>query len=110
MAAPVLVRRRWPLVLLVLGRRPPVLDPDRRALDRANRPRQAEQDRSERLLHSVLPGPIAARLKQSEQRIADGFPEGIDAGPVVAGVIGRRRFSFERRGGRSPRTRSRTGR
>jgi class 3 adenylate cyclase len=36
---------------------------------------QAEQDRSERLLRNVLPGPIADRLKQGEEVIADGFPE-----------------------------------
>ena len=47
----------------------------RRALDRANRLLLAEQDRSERLLRNVLPDPIAARLKQGEQVIADGFPE-----------------------------------
>jgi class 3 adenylate cyclase len=48
---------------------------NRRALDRANRLLRAEQDRSERLLRNVLPDPIAARLKQGEQVIADGFPE-----------------------------------
>jgi class 3 adenylate cyclase len=40
----------------------------RRALD-------AERERSERLLLNVLPAPIAARLKQGEEVIADGFPE-----------------------------------
>ena len=35
----------------------------------------AEQDRSERLLLNVLPSPIAARLKQGEAVIADGFSE-----------------------------------
>jgi class 3 adenylate cyclase len=35
----------------------------------------AEQQRSERLLLNVLPAPIAARLKQGEAVIADGFPE-----------------------------------
>jgi adenylate cyclase len=48
---------------------------NRRALDRANRLLQAERDRSERLLRNVLPGPIADRLKQGEEVIADGFPE-----------------------------------
>jgi class 3 adenylate cyclase len=35
----------------------------------------AEQERSERLLLNVLPAPIAARLKQGEAVIADGFSE-----------------------------------
>jgi class 3 adenylate cyclase len=48
---------------------------NRRALDRANHLLQAEQDRSEQLLRNVLPGPIADRLKQGEEVIADGFPE-----------------------------------
>jgi class 3 adenylate cyclase len=34
-----------------------------------------EQERSERLLLNVLPAPIAARLKQTEGVIADGFPD-----------------------------------
>jgi class 3 adenylate cyclase len=34
-----------------------------------------EQERSERLLLNVLPAPIADRLKQREDVIADGFPE-----------------------------------
>jgi class 3 adenylate cyclase len=34
-----------------------------------------ERDKSERLLLNVLPAPIAARLKQTEGAIADGFPE-----------------------------------
>lgn len=36
---------------------------------------QIEQDRSERLLLNILPGPIAERLKNSDQTIADGFAE-----------------------------------
>jgi class 3 adenylate cyclase len=40
----------------------------RRALD-------AERERSEQLLLNVLPAPIAARLKQGEEVIADGFAE-----------------------------------
>ncbi|HAY26632.1 MAG TPA: adenylate/guanylate cyclase domain-containing protein, partial [Candidatus Accumulibacter sp.] len=36
---------------------------------------QIEQDRSERLLLNILPGPIAKRLKDSDQTIADGFAE-----------------------------------
>jgi len=34
-----------------------------------------EQERSERLLLNILPGPIAERLKQDNQTIADGFAE-----------------------------------
>ena len=47
----------------------------RRALDAEHRLLLAERERSERLLLNVLPGPIAARLKQGEEVIADGFPE-----------------------------------
>ncbi len=36
---------------------------------------EAEQEKSERLLLNVLPGPIAARLKASPGVIADGFEE-----------------------------------
>ncbi len=34
-----------------------------------------EQERSERLLLNILPGPIAERLKQNNQTIADGFAD-----------------------------------
>lgn len=44
-------------------------------LAEAHRLLQIEQDRSERLLLNILPGPIAERLKNSNQTIADGFPE-----------------------------------
>ena len=47
----------------------------RRALDAEHRLLLAERERSERLLLNVLPAPIAARLKQGEEVIADGFPE-----------------------------------
>jgi class 3 adenylate cyclase len=47
----------------------------RRALDAAHRLLQAEQERSEGLLLNVLPAPIADRLKQGEEVIADRFPE-----------------------------------
>jgi hypothetical protein len=47
----------------------------RRALDRAHRLLLAEQERSERLLLNVLPAPIAARLKQREEVIADRFSD-----------------------------------
>lgn len=36
---------------------------------------QLEQGRSERLLLNILPGPIAERLKNSNQTIADGFAD-----------------------------------
>ena len=42
---------------------------------RTRRALQREKERSERLLLNVLPAPIAARLKQREDVIADGFPE-----------------------------------
>jgi class 3 adenylate cyclase len=47
----------------------------RRALDDEHRLLLAEQERSEGLLLNILPSPIAARLKQGEQVIADRFPE-----------------------------------
>ena len=34
-----------------------------------------EQERSERLLLNILPGPVAQRLKQNEKNIADGFAD-----------------------------------
>ncbi|PKO94671.1 MAG: adenylate/guanylate cyclase domain-containing protein [Betaproteobacteria bacterium HGW-Betaproteobacteria-10] len=36
---------------------------------------QEEQERSERLLLNILPGPIAQRLKHDKQTIADGFAD-----------------------------------
>ena len=42
-------------------------------LEEAHQLLQIEQDRSERLLLNILPGPIAERLKNSNQPIADGF-------------------------------------
>ena len=42
---------------------------------RSRRALAVEQERSERLLLNVLPAPIAARLKQREDVIADGFPD-----------------------------------
>jgi class 3 adenylate cyclase len=47
----------------------------RRALDNEHRLLLAEQERSEGLLLNILPSPIADRLKQGEQVIADRFPE-----------------------------------
>lgn len=45
------------------------------ALHEAHQALQAEQDRSERLLLNILPGPVAERLKQQESTIADGFAD-----------------------------------
>jgi hypothetical protein len=42
---------------------------------RTRRALALEQQRSERLLLNVLPAPIADRLKQRQEVIADGFPE-----------------------------------
>jgi class 3 adenylate cyclase len=47
----------------------------RRALDAEHRLLLAERERSEQLLLNVLPAQIAARLKQGEEVIADGFPD-----------------------------------
>ena len=44
-------------------------------LEDAHRLLQREQERSERLLLNILPGPIAERLKNSNQTIADGFAD-----------------------------------
>ena len=44
-------------------------------LEDAHRLLQNEQERSERLLLNILPGPIAERLKSSNQTIADGFAD-----------------------------------
>lgn len=46
-----------------------------RRLEEAHQQLQAEQDRSERLLLNILPGPIAERLKNSNLTIADGFAD-----------------------------------
>jgi adenylate cyclase len=43
-------------------------------LDRKHAALAVEQRKSERLLLNVLPAPVAARLKESEKVIADGFP------------------------------------
>jgi class 3 adenylate cyclase len=42
---------------------------------RTRRALALEQERSERLLLNILPAPIAERLKQGEEVIADDFPE-----------------------------------
>lgn len=44
-------------------------------LQLAHQQLQVEQDRSEKLLLNILPAPIAERLKNSEQTIADGFAD-----------------------------------
>lgn len=44
-------------------------------LEEAHQQLQVEQDRSERLLLNILPGPIAERLKNSNLTIADGFAD-----------------------------------
>ncbi|MCX7891183.1 MAG: adenylate/guanylate cyclase domain-containing protein [Burkholderiales bacterium] len=44
-------------------------------LEETHRALQAEQERSERLLLNILPGPVAERLKQDEGTIADGFAD-----------------------------------
>ncbi len=45
------------------------------SLEETHRLLQDEQDRSERLLLNILPGPIAERLKRDNQTIADGFAD-----------------------------------
>jgi adenylate cyclase len=44
-------------------------------LAEAHKQLQAEQERSERLLLNILPAPVADRLKNSDQTIADGFAD-----------------------------------
>jgi len=44
-------------------------------LEEAHHLLQIEQERSERLLLNILPGPVAERLKNSNQTIADGFAD-----------------------------------
>ncbi|HJW04095.1 MAG TPA: adenylate/guanylate cyclase domain-containing protein [Azospira sp.] len=44
-------------------------------MEEAHRLLKLEQERSERLLLDILPGPVAQRLKQNEQTIADGFAD-----------------------------------
>ena len=45
------------------------------SLEATHRLLQDEQERSERLLLNILPGPIAERLKHDSQAIADGFAD-----------------------------------
>lgn len=44
-------------------------------LEEAHRQVKFEQERSEKLLLNILPAPVAERLKQSNQTIADGFAD-----------------------------------
>ena len=44
-------------------------------LEEAHRLLQTEQERSERLLLNILPGPVAERLKMEDGTIADGFAD-----------------------------------
>jgi len=44
-------------------------------LEQAHRLLQVEQERSERLLLNILPGPVAERLKMDQGTIADGFAD-----------------------------------
>lgn len=45
------------------------------SLEATHRLLQEEQERSERLLLNILPGPVAERLKHNRQTIADGFAD-----------------------------------
>jgi len=44
-------------------------------LEQAHSLLQIEQDKSERLLLNILPGPVAARLKNEDGAVADGFAD-----------------------------------
>jgi len=61
-------------------------------LDVQNKLLQAEQDKSERLLLNILPGPIATRLKEQHVTIADGFA---DVTVMFADLINFTRMSEE---------------
>lgn len=54
-----------------------VVEKDRTQADlaRTHQLLQLEQEKSERLLLNILPGPVAERLKQQSQTIADGFAD-----------------------------------
>jgi len=51
---------------------------------------RSEQERSEQLLLNILPGPIAARLKEGQRTIADVFP---DVTVLFADLVGFTRMS-----------------
>jgi adenylate cyclase len=50
-------------------------DKSKSRMEEAHRLLQAEQERSERLLLNILPGPVAERLKMEDGTIADGFAD-----------------------------------
>jgi class 3 adenylate cyclase len=60
--------------------------------DERNRLLSLEQEKSERLLLNILPGPIAERLKESSTTIADGFA---DVTVMFADIINFTRLSEE---------------
>jgi len=61
-------------------------------LDERNRLLELEQEKSERLLLNILPGPIATRLKEHNTTIADGFA---DVTVMFADIINFTRLSEE---------------
>lgn len=61
-------------------------------VDEQNRLLRIEQEKSERLLLNILPGPIAERLKESHATIADGFA---DVTVMFADIINFTRLSEE---------------
>lgn len=62
------------------------------SLDQQHKLLQAEQEKSERLLLNILPGPIATRLKEQHAAIADGFA---DCTVMFADIINFTRLSEE---------------
>ncbi len=62
-------------VLIVLGTMIFVVHLFTRDTSRAEAKLAVEHERSEKLLLNILPGPISARLKDTDQPIADGFSE-----------------------------------
>ena len=62
------------------------------SLDEQNKLLKLEQEKSERLLLNILPGPIAERLKESNVTIADGFA---DVTVMFADIINFTRLSEE---------------
>jgi class 3 adenylate cyclase len=61
-------------------------------LDEQNKRLKEEQEKSERLLLNILPGPIAERLKDDQSTIADGFA---DVTVMFADIINFTRLSEE---------------
>lgn len=65
----------------------------KQALEQAHQMLKTEQERSDKLLLNTLPGPIAERLKNSRETIADGYPNAtvmfadiVDFTTVAAGM------------------------